>query len=248
MKKLIFALSALAIIAICFVSCEQQESVRLYQGIVTVKTINDSCKLQLDESTILVPINQVKNPFGKEVRGYTSFEDKGVISHIGSTEYRSAQLYYLDSILTKKTSPNLGPEMNKKKYGDAAIDIYVDWMTVVEDGYVTIHFRGKWGDFKKVHTISLVKTNDKYTFELRHNLNGDDITYGYYSDGLVAYNIKDLFDGSKETYDITITHNSDGGKKTVVFHYTPGQSAHIGDTKASASVVGNDDITKAPIE
>lgn len=235
-----FALSALVTLTILAASCEQQPTVTIYQGVVTVKTINDSCRLQLDESTILVPTNQVKNPYGKEVRGYTMFADNGVIGHIGGTEYRSVQLYTLDSILTKTVSPDLGEEKNKEVYGDASVDVYDDWMTVVEDKYITLHFRAKWGDARKVHTFSLVKTDDPYVFELRHNLNGDDISFGYYASGLVAYDIKYLIDGSREKYDIKITHNSDSGEKSFVFHYTPGQSAHIGsddsNTKASSSV------------
>ncbi len=52
---------------------------------------------------------------------------------------------WIDSILTKKPVLCLdSSEENHAKYGHDAVDIVRDWVTVVEDGYLTLRFRALW--------------------------------------------------------------------------------------------------------
>jgi len=232
--------------ALSIVSCSKQgEASYNTQAVVTVKgTGSEQCYFQVDEGTIAVPENISKNPYGKEVRAFTLYLDKGEAKGAqAGMKYRNVKVAYLDSILTKKPAPNLGEKQNDEVYGTDPIDIYNSFMTVVEDGYVTLKFCAKWGYSTplpdRYHTINLVrdtKKDDPYYFELRHNYCKDiEAPMGYYRDGVVAFNIKDILaKETKSTYDITLSYISHYGTKTIVFHYTPGTSYSLGASDGSS--------------
>lgn len=233
--------------AAALISCSKDNGTAYNtQAIVTVKGDSD-CYFQVDESTVAIPENISTNPYGKEVRAYTLYLDKGETepNGAGATKYRRVNVQYLDSILTKKTAPNLGKEQNDAVYGKDPIDIYKSWMTVVEDGYVTLHFCAKWGrsTYPVVHTVNLVRdtdSSDPYTFELRHNYQGDTgAEFGYFRDGVVAFNIKDILaKESKSSYDITLKYIGELGDKEIVFHYTPGTSCALGTSNEGSDQGG----------
>ncbi|CEN49242.1 conserved hypothetical protein [Capnocytophaga canimorsus] len=50
------------------------------------------------------------------------------------------RINWIDSIRTKKPVPDLGAE-NDAKYGNDAIEVVKDWLTVAEDGYLTLRIR-----------------------------------------------------------------------------------------------------------
>lgn len=246
MKKISIIFGCL-MAASAFVSCQKDNgTVVNTEAVVTVKEdAGKNCYFQLDDNTVVIPENLSANPFGKEVRAYTLYADKGETEPNGATagKYRRAQVAVLDSILTKQTAPNLGKEQNDLVYGCDPIDIYRSWISVVEDGYVTLHFCARWGrtGIPVVHTINLVRdtdSSDPFTFELRHNYNGDPAQAGYFRDGLVAFNIRDILaKESRSTYDITLKYVGELGDKEVVFHYTPGTSCALGSS-SNGSVQG----------
>lgn len=225
MKQLKFTLLSLGMLlaATAFQSCLDDDDKHyvgrnLPNALVTVKTMGDSCYLQLDDSTTLYPINIKKLPFGnKEVRALTNFTitDK-TKEHYDKVVY----VNWIDSILTKQTVPNLGDKENAEKYGNDPVDIVRDWVTIAEDGYLTLRFRTYWGG-SKTHTINLVtgvNPNDPYEVELRHNANGDpQLRQG---DALVAFDLENnLPDTQNKTVKLTIRWNSYAGEKTVAFDY-----------------------------
>lgn len=214
---------ALLMSAFTFQSCDSDDDTNwdqvLPNALVTVKQNADACYLQLDDNTTLLAKN-LKTPVfdGKEVRAlvnYTAIDEK-------SDKYSQVvHVNWIDSILTKKPAPYLStPAENDAKYGNDEVDIVRDWVTVAEDGYLTLRFRALWGG-QKPHIINLltgVNPENPYEVELRHNQNGD-AKYRV-GDALVAFNLNDaLPDTNGKTVKLTIRWKSSTGDKKVDFNY-----------------------------
>jgi len=187
-------------------------------ALVTVKQMpgSDGFYMQLDEKTTLLPVNMKKSPFGKkEVRALVNFN----YADAPSEPYtRAVHVNWIDSILTKNTVPDLGDE-NAKVYGDDEVEIVRNWITIAEDGYLTLRFRTYWGNIRP-HIVNLVVgTNPKNPYELRfcHDANGD--AMGYLGDGIVAFRLDKLPDTGGKTVDLTLRWKSFSGEKSAVFKY-----------------------------
>ena len=111
-------------------------------------------------------------------------------------------------------------EANSQKYGNNQVDIVRDWVTVAEDGYLTLRFRALWGG-QNPHYINLVtgvNPENPYEVELRHNVNGD--PQNYWRDALVAFNLNEALPDTKgKTVKLTIRWRSSQGYKKVDFDY-----------------------------
>ena len=86
------------------------------------------------------------------------------------------------------------------------MEIINDWVTIAEDGYLTLRFRTYWGDRNKVHFVNLLISQDPanpYEVEFRHNAFGD--IYGNSADGLVAFNLNALPDTNGKIAKLTHT-------------------------------------------
>ncbi len=226
MKKLKnFALVALGMLAIVstFVSCSDDDNDTYWRSmpnaLVTVKIDGDACYFQLDDKTTLKPNNINKKPYGdKEVRALVNYS----MTDQKDAKYGAVvNVNWIDSILTKKPVPCLATEeANDEKYGNDAVDIVRDWVTVAEDGYLTLRFRALWGGVK-AHSINLltgVNPENPYEVELRHNTNGDPQLR--WSDALVAFYLNDVLpDTDGKTVKLTIRWKSTAGDKTVDFDY-----------------------------
>lgn len=119
------------------------------KALVTVcPTVNGGFTMVLDDKTTLVPSNMDKSPFGnKEVRALVCYTpDKSFYDGTGVTVNR------IDSIRTKLPAIDLG-DKNDETYGNDPIEIVKDWVTVAEDGYLTLRVRTIWGP-DTLHTIS----------------------------------------------------------------------------------------------
>lgn len=100
------------------------------------------------------------------------------------------------------------------------MEIVNDWVTIAEDGYLTLRFRTKWGDYNKAHFVNLLlgqNPSDPYEVEFRHNAYGD--TYGTVGDGLVAFKLVGLPDTNGKTVPLTLKWKSFSGDKSAVFDY-----------------------------
>ncbi len=110
--------------------------------------------------------------------------------------------------------------MTAEDYGTDPVEIYADWMTNVEDGYLTIHFFTNWSDSNIKHELTLltnVNPDDPYEVRFAHNAHGDGAYYR--GDGIVAFRLKDLQDTNGETVKLTLKFDSFSGEKTVKFDY-----------------------------
>lgn len=186
-------------------------------ALVTVcPSVDGSFVMQLDDNTQLVPVNLSVSPFGtKEVRALVNYTDDNVTSP--NQTVRNVRVYRLDSIRTKLPVKTLGSQ-DKDKYGNDPIEIVQDWLTVAEDGYLTLRIRTLWGDQESRHAINLVtgiNPDDPFEFELRHDANGD--TEDRWGDALVAFNLNGLPRPDSGTAKIKLKWESFSGEKTTEF-------------------------------
>ncbi len=196
-------------------------------ALVTVKPNEDNTafRMQLTDDVVLWPVNMRKSPFGaKEVRAFVNLRqptekelgEGGIIADIPNV-----YVNWIDSIVTKPAVENLlGDEENRQKYGTDPIEIVDDWMTVAEDGYLTLRVRTRISGHKK-HIVNLVHRSDvntPYYFTLYHNAQGD--TYGEVGDAVVAFKLPDMgpANGEREQM-LTLEWQSYTGTKTVRFRF-----------------------------
>lgn len=205
-------------------SCQKNDvdySILYPTALVTVKPNDDNSRftMQLDDKTVLRPINLKQSPFGtKEVRALVNYRPANDNEKLLGVSDPQVYVHWMDSILTKASAANLGEEQNIQKYGNDEVEIVNDWVTVVEDGYLTLRFRTYWGS--KTHTVNLVCDGDAenpYHVTFYHNANGD--FRGRVGDGMVAFCLSDLPDTDGKTVDLTLEWNSFSGKKHTTFKY-----------------------------
>lgn len=182
-------------------------------------TGNTGCVLKVDKNTYLNPLNVTKPPYDKEIRAFIRYY-KAENQTSNDAKVTDVQLTWLEKMLTKDLAENKG-EDNKKEYGDDEIEIYDDWCTVAEDGYVTLHFTTYFGMGGITHSINLVNVSDAEhpnKYRLYHNANGD--VRGQQNDGYVSFKIFDRADSDKDAT-IELEWNSFSGVKSVKFQHNP---------------------------
>lgn len=229
MKKTNLFLAGLGLMAATFAlqSClddNNENSTAYPNALVTVKpdAENTSFRMQLNENTVLWPVNMRQSPFGtKEVRALVNFREptdeefkKGGIY----ADMTSVYVNWIDSILTKPMAENFGKEQNKEIYGNDPVEIINDWVTLAEDGYLTLRFRTRWGT--ATHHLSLVQRTDvdmPYFVTFYHDAGGE--TGNRVGDALVAFNLEGLPDTNGKTVDLTLQWESYSGTKTATFKY-----------------------------
>ncbi len=192
----------------------------MMNAMVTVKpnADNTAVTLQLDDYTVLHPENLQKSPFGtKEVRARACLDYK-------DSQKQHVDVVWLDSVLTKKLVKNQGSEdENRKTYGNDPLNILNDWITVAEDGYLTLHFATVFGNGAQ-HKLNLVHRDDvntPYYFTLYHDAQGD--FTGLEQDGIVAFKLYDLpaLQEIDQPVQITLEWNTRVGTQTAKFKYNP---------------------------
>lgn len=231
-KRLLIAIAI--VYAVSFQSCLNDDDNYYYgrypNALVTVKAdTDDTFYLQLDDKTTLLPTNLSTSPFGdKEVRALVNYKE---VENPGSKYSKAVYINWIDSILTKPIAPDLG-EGNDKVYGTDPVEIVNDWVTIAEDGYLTLRFRTVWGNLNKVHFVNLLANRNPenpYEVEFRHNAKGD--TYGEPRDALVAFKLDGLPDTEGKTVKLKLKWKSFSGDKSAEFDYctrkslTPGNPA-----------------------
>ena len=230
MKTLRFFLMSVAVICVtlAFQSCLDDDDdtywqIRYPNALVTVKPVGEnSFFLQLDDSTTLFPTNIASSPYGKkEVRALMNFTE---VDKPNEGYDKAVHINWIDSILTKQIAPDLG-SANDSIYGTDPVEIINDWVTIAEDGYLTLRFRTIWEYDNKAHFVNLLLGSDPanpYEIEFRHNAYGD--TYGRNGDGLVAFNLDSLPDTEGKTVKLKLKWKSFSGDKSAEFNYCTRQS------------------------
>lgn len=202
-----------------FQSCDDDDDdvkVFRYNALVTVRPSSDgSFEMQLDNETTLRATNLKSSPFGdKEVRALINYSD---MSETERYNTRSVYVNWMDSIRTKLPVATAGDD-DAVKYGDDAVEIVRDWVTVAEDGYLTLRVRTIWGAYGRPHYLNLVQgvnPDNPYEFELRHDARGD--LQGYMGDALIAFNLNSLPDNDGSEKKIKLRWKSFSGPKSAEF-------------------------------
>lgn len=231
MKKFSLFLAGFGLIAMTFAlqSCLDDDdnniSIAYPNALVTVKPDADNtsfCMQLADDQPMLWPVNMRQSPFGtKEVRALVNFREptKEELEKGGTfAGLTNVYVNWIDSILTKPMAENFDEEQNKIIYGNDPVEIVNDWVTVAEDGYLTLRFRTKWGSTR--HHLSLVHRTDvdtPYLVTFYHDAEGD--TGDRVGDALVAFKLDELPDTEGETVDLTLQWESFSGTKTTKFKY-----------------------------
>ena len=148
MKRINFILCAfgLALSAMSLGSCNNNDYYDYEYlrptAVVTVRPQADgSFFMQLDDFTVIYPDNMDKSPFGdKEVRALVNYTPSVANDADPESSFSYARINWIDSIRTKQPVENLGEEQNNLTYGTDPIEIVRDWVTVAEDGYLTLRF------------------------------------------------------------------------------------------------------------
>ena len=238
-KKALIAL-AIAVSGMTLQSClddDDSYNLRFPNALVTVKTAADQTFfLQLDEKTTLLPTNLKQSPYGdKEVRALVNYKN---VDEPSGVYNQAVHINWMDSLLTKPIAPDLGEE-NDQVYGTDPVEMVNDWVTIAEDGYLTLRFRTVRGSSPQKHFVNLLPGNNPenpYEVEFRHNAYGD--TYGQEADGLVAFKLDALPDTEGKTVKLKLKWKSYSGEKSAEFDYCTRKST-LPATSAVTSVRNN---------
>ena len=111
--------------------------------------------------------------------------------------------------------------------GNDPVEIVKDWVTVVEDGYLTLRFRTASGNNGRIHYVNLVagqNPDNPYEVEFCHDAQGD--VTGDMFDGLVAFKLDCLPDTEGKTVKLLLKWNSFSGPKQVELDYCTRRDSH----------------------
>lgn len=186
----------------------------LPNALVTVRPSADgSFTMQLDDSTTLTPANMQQSPFGnKEVRALVNCYK----ANSSANDDNRVNIVWIDSIRTKLPVATTGND--DKTYGNDPIEVVRDWVTVAEDGYLTLRFRTRWSNSGQVHYINLVtgtNPDDPFDLVLRQDAKGD--TNGTWGDALIAFNLNELKRVHGDKVKLTLHWKSYSGEKSATF-------------------------------
>lgn len=171
---------------------------RQYTAIVTVRQdASGQVFFQFDKDLILYP-DYYPDPFVRDCRIICEVSWKEGSSH--------CHVEWMDYLQEGVVGAEQLPE------GDP-VEIEEDWMTFMEDAYLTLHYFAFWGDGKVAHTLSLVtgeNPEDPYEVRLVHLSNGDPPLEK--ADALVYFDLNSLPPTGDEDKFLTIKwKNSTGG-------------------------------------
>lgn len=221
MTKQHFLLSVVGVVVLmmlpsCINDDDSSELLRPTALVTVCPNADGSFIMQLDDETRLVPTNLKSSPFGtKEVRALVNYTETNVSPQ--DKIIRNVEVNWLDSIRTKLPVETLG-EQDAVKFGNDPVEIVQDWVTVAEDGYLTLRIRAIWSSPHATHILNLVTgTNpkDPYELELRHDAKGD--KNGRWGDALIAFNLNKLHGADAGKAKIKLKWKSFTGDKSAEF-------------------------------
>lgn len=219
-EKLFIGILAIMATSITIQSCNDTDDnsyLMFPTAVVTVCPEDDgSFLMRLDDNTTIYPANVSTSPFGdKEVRSFVNYTQNDKSSTDGKI---MVNVHWMDSIRTKLPAPYMNEE-NAATYGNDPVEIVRDWVTVAEDGYLTLRLRTRWGYAGAVHHVNLltgINPDDPFELELRHDAKGD--VAGQFADAFIAFNLNKLPVADKnEPVKVKLHWNSFEGEKTAEF-------------------------------
>lgn len=222
--KTFMLMCGIALSSLSFTSCLDDNESPLDGSIPAIVTIKPESKLiQLDDSTVIIPSSTGIFSGDKEQRAKIFF--KWADQKEGSNNNRTADIMWMDSILTKDIAENLEAK-NDSVYGKDEIglngnSVWAKNGVWIEDGYLNINFVYYPGGYEK-HFLNLIvpdAVNEPYTLEFRHNAYKDPAST--LQQGLVAFRLNKLPDTKGETVTLKLKYKSydNGETKTIELPY-----------------------------
>ena len=173
-----------------------------FNAIATIKkSPTDTVYFQLNDSTTVYPTNYQS--------AYTRMER--LIGRVNASNRPKGSFKY--TCWVEWAEPLEEGTVSSSAKGDDPIDVLDDWMTSVEDGFLTVHYDVMWGAIPVVHSFSIVtgtNPDDPYELVLRHNANGD--AKDQKGDGLVYFDINSLPDTGGKYKQLTLKWDDLEGK------------------------------------
>lgn len=222
-KSLLLALALVPASAV-LLSCSEEDSpvpsTDYMTGIVTVRnSADDGLSLQITDAVKLRPTNLSKSPFGdKEVRAVVNY-------NLLDQSDASTWLVHVNTLDSMRTKPMIASASadDDKRYGNDPLEIVKSWATCVEDGYLTLRFRTRWGSQRTVHYLNLVMTSCKDNvceLELHQNAGGD--LGGKMGDALIAFKLDGMPKLEGTNAKVRLSWMSYTGRKTAEFFVNEG--------------------------
>lgn len=216
----IAAILAISIFSSCSHDKDNSKSYR--EAIVTVKPLdNGSFYMQLTDNEMLCPEGYLKSPYrDKELRAYVIYSYTGLTD----PDYgKVVTIERMDSIRTKSPVAYNGETEDElvQMYGNDPLEIMNNWITGVEDGYLTLNIMMHWSWSGVVqHSIDLItgmNPDDPYEVRLMHNANNDISQRDGFS--TVAFRLGSLPDTDGKTVKLTLKWKAFGQEKSTSFNY-----------------------------
>jgi len=211
MKRIILGVTTV-MLAFSLLSCKDEDLMpddadTMYpNALVTVKTASSGeTFFWLDAETTLEP-RDWRNPFEKETRAllnYTELSDESK-----SCTY-VVRVNWISRVLTKDA---VDITKSDGGFGSDPVEILQDWMTVCEDGYMTLHFAAPWGS--TTHKVELVRTcAQPLIFSFQHDSDAE--PGSEWDDAVVAFKIASLVPKGVKSF--SLNWNSFSGVKDAEF-------------------------------
>ena len=144
--------------------------------------------VKLSETTC----SRVMNPdVVKDIPDHTRIflEFRFVVASLLSSCYTDAILVEWASPIDQGTVASRPFDAASNSTADSPVDIILDWMTSLEDGFLTLHY-SILSSGNAQHTFSLHPTESPYAFRLVHDSHGD--VKGAVTDGIVCFDVSAL--------------------------------------------------------
>lgn len=215
-----FAAAILMAFPVIFTSCDNDDCddppTRVYNALVTVCSSESGTTLVINDTMTVKAANVTSALYDKsEVRALISLVSTSPGDKI--VDGQNVRLLTIDTIRTKPST--LWTETLDKQLGNAPVVIKDDWMTVAEDGYLTLRFNIMTGTKNVPHSFHLLKgrnPENPYDLELRHTDRGD--SGSRYMEGVVAFDIKDILPvGTEKKVQLTVHYKDFTGKDRTAY-------------------------------
>lgn len=204
-----------------------------YNAIVTVKQeAGGRIYFQLDDNNILYPVNYTA-PFTRQRRiicglSWWSDSNQCTVHWMDFLQEGTAGYGYMDDDAPEGGSydedylpgGDTPPEESAPDPWGDEIDVLDDWMTTVEDGYLTLHYSTFWGDGNVAHTLMLIfgeNPEDPYEVRLLHLRNGDPALTE--ADALVYFDLAELPSTGGGACTLTLKWKNGSGETAKSFLY-----------------------------
>ena len=177
-----------------------------YNAVVTVKqTAEQIIYFQVDSVTRLYPLNYDQPFTGPKRLACRLVEYNRIVD--GNKDWHLGIVPWYDEVAQGAVEKE-SYQSDQGMAPDDGIDILSDWMTSLEDAFLTLHYTTIWGDGSVAHRLMLVKTGDN-NFRLLHYRNGDESLQE--GDALICFDLNDCLPRTEGT-DITIKWTTGAGE------------------------------------